>query len=268
MQPKKTLKNFEDHWVTNVGAWFPGDRVVFRGKDLFHDLKDLSWMGLFLYGITGRIFSNNQLLLFEGLWRISSSYPDPRLWNNRIVALAATSRSTGNLGVSAAIAASEAEIYGQNPIIKAIDFLYRAKKNLDQGAEIKDVVSAEFQKYRGIFGFGRPLVRTDERIKPLMALVNELGFEKGFYVNLVFQIEQILKTERRRLSMNIAALDAALAADQGLSPQEFYQYSILCFTGGMMPCYQDAVHKPAGTFFPLACNRLHYQGADKRVWQG
>lgn len=267
MQEQKTLKDYEDNWVTDVGAWFPGEGAVFRGKDLFNDLKDLSWVGLLLYGITGRIFAKNQLLLFEGLWRISASYPDPRLWNNRIASLAATCRSTGSLGVSAAIAASEAGIYGQKPIIKAIDFMYRTQKRLDQGADLNDVVQTELQKYRGIFGFGRPLVRMDERIKPLMALVNELGFEKGAYVNLVFRVEQILKDSRRRLSMNIAAMGAALAADQGLSPQESYQCSILCFTGGMMPCYQDAVNKPVGTFFPFSCKRLHYQGADKRTWE-
>ena len=267
MQEQKTLKDFEDHWVTDVGAWFAGERVVFRGKDLFNDLKELSWMGLLLYGITGRFFDKKQLRLFEGIWRISSSYPDPRLWNNRITSLAATTRSTGNLGISAAIAVSEAGIYGQKPLIRAIDFLYRVKQKLDQDIKLIKVVKNELRQHRGIFGFGRPLVRVDERIKPLMELVRELGFDQGCYVNLVFQVENILKEGRWRLSMNIAALDAALAADQGLSPQEFYQFMVLCFTAGMMPCYQDALNKPAGTFFPLSCNRLNYHGSDKRKWE-
>ena len=60
MQGPKTLLECEDHWVTDLGAWFPGERVVFRGKDLFQELGDSSWMGLLLYGITGREFNRTR----------------------------------------------------------------------------------------------------------------------------------------------------------------------------------------------------------------
>ncbi|ADJ28091.1 citrate/2-methylcitrate synthase [Nitrosococcus watsonii] len=263
--PKYLFKN-EDHWVTNMGAWFPGERVVFRGKDLFQELKDLPWMGLLLYGITGRIPNGKQIRLFEGIWTLCSSYPDPRLWNNRVAALAGTTRSTAALALSAGNAVSEASIYGRRPDIRAIDFLFRIKGQLEAGAEIEELVRKELKKYKIIPGYGRPITRKDERIEPLLSLAEELNFSHGPYVKLTFTIEEILLQGRWRLYMNIAALAAALAADQGLSPHEYYHYLVLCFSGGILPCYLDAVRKPEGTFFPLSCDRIQYEGERRRVW--
>src|SRR3569833_2523796 len=87
-------------WRTKMGAFFQGKRVVNRGKDLFTELGHLSWMQLFLYGITGRIFSEAQCNLFEGIWVLCTSYPDPRLWNNRIAVLAGSACFSGCFGFS------------------------------------------------------------------------------------------------------------------------------------------------------------------------
>src|SRR3569832_2958942 len=78
--PVDLLEN-DGRWRTKMGAFFPGKRVVFRGKDLFTEFGHLSWMQLYLYGITGRIFTVVQGKLFEGMWVLCTSYPDPRLWN-------------------------------------------------------------------------------------------------------------------------------------------------------------------------------------------
>ena len=90
--PEKLLEN-ENHWETRMGGWFPGERVVYRGQDLHVDLKDMSWMELYVYGITGRRFDEKQLKILNAIWA-NTSYPEPRLWNNRVAALAGTARST------------------------------------------------------------------------------------------------------------------------------------------------------------------------------
>lgn len=263
--PKRLLES-EDRWITNMGAWFPGERVVYRGKDLFHDLKDLRWMALLLYGITGRIPDAKQVRLFEGMWTLCTSYPDPRLWNNRVAALAGTARSTAALAISAANAISEASIYGRRPDIRAIDFLIRTREQLHKGADLTQLVREELRKYKGITGYGRPITRKDERIKPLMALATELGFSEGPHVKLAYAVEKILLEGRWRLHMNIAAIGAALAADQGLSNQEYYRFLVLSFSAGMFPCYLDALDKLEGTFFPLRCDRMAYAGKPHRLW--
>jgi len=267
MNGPQRLLDHEDHWVTSMGAWFPGERVVFRGKDLFHDLKDLRWMALLLYGITGRMFDENQVRLFEGMWVLSTSYPDPRLWNNRIAALAGTARSTAALAIGAANAVSEASLYGRRPDIRAIDFLLRTQVQLSKGADLEELVTVELKKYRRIFGYGRPVTSKDERIDPMITLARELGFSEGSYVRLAFAVQGILLQGRWRLYMNIAALLAALAADQGLSRHEYYQFMVLSFSGGMFPCYIDALNKPQGTLFPLRCDRIKsVDGKPRRMW--
>ena len=263
--PHRLLER-EDHWVTEKGAWFPGERVVFRGKDLFHELNHLSWMALLLFGITGRILNEKQLRLLESFWTLCISYPDPRLWNNRVAALAGTARSTATLAISGATATSEASIYGHRPIIRAIDFLFRVQAELDRGAELAALVFSELRRHRVIAGYGRPVTRTDERIAPLMTLARDLGFAHGPYVKLAFEVEEILVKGRRRHHMNVAGLAAALAADVGLSSEEYLQFLVLGFSGGMFPCYADTLSQPPGTFFPLRCSRLRYHGKCRRAW--
>lgn len=224
-------------------------------------------MGLLLYGITGRIFDDKQIRLFEGIWTLCTSYPDPRLWNNRVVALTGTARSTAALAIGAATAVSEASIYGRRPDIRAIDFLFRAQERLNEAIELAEIVRSEIRKHKGIFGYGRPIVREDERIEPLMRLARDLDFADGCYIKLAFAIEEILLKGRWRLHINVAAVAAALAADQGLSRQEYYQYLILSFSIGMSVCYLDANKKAMGTLFPLRCTRIRYRGAARRNWR-
>lgn len=267
MSGPQILFEHEHQWVTAMGAWFPGERVVFRGRDLFSELKHLGWMALLLYGITGRFFDQRQLRLFEGMWALCTSYPDPRLWNNRVAALAGTARSTAALAIAAATAASEATIFGGRPVIRSIDFLLRTRARLAQGEALQTVVAHELKTHRGIAGYGRPLVRTDERIEPLAALAGELGFDRGEHFRLAFDVERVLQAGRWRLRMNAAAPLAGLAADQGLSRREYAHYMVLCFSAGMFPCYADALNKPEGAFFPLRCDRIACRQPMRRRWE-
>ena len=260
------LSSAENHWATYMGAWFPGERVVYRGKDLFHELKHLSWMQLYLHGITGRLFSEQQAKLFEGMWTLCTSYPDPRLWNNRIGSLAGTVRSTGTLAISAATAVSEASIYGRRPDILAINFLIRAKSKLDQGINLQTIVEEELTTHRGIYGYGRPIVNKDERIIPLLNLAKQLDFADGPYTKIAFAVEDILLKGRWRMRMNVAALCAALAADQDLNEREYYVLAMLCFSAGIVPCFIEASQRPEATFLPLSCKHINYSGSPPRRW--
>lgn len=266
MSKNHNLFETEDNWVTKMGGSFPGERVVFRGKDLFSDLNEFGWMQILLYGITGKEYSQKQIRLFESIWKISASYPDPRIWNNRIASLGGTARSTGNLSIAAAIAASEATNYGQRPLIMAIDFLYDCQRRLDVGEDLSEIVFGELKTERMVAGFGRPIINKDERIAPLLELAKSLGFENGKYLKLIFSIEALLQSRNYRLAMNAAGLDAALAADQGLSPIEFYYFMALCFTAGFFPCHLESSQKGEGKFLPLRCERVSYEGIDNRKW--
>lgn len=252
--------------VTRMGAVFPGERAVFRGRDLFTSLKDLDWLELYLFGITGRRYTQQQMRVLHVLWT-HNSYPDPRLWNNRVAALAGTARSTGPLGIAAALAVSEAKIYGGASQKRCSEFLTRAKKMVDEGADLEALVRTEIKEKRGIGGYGRPIVRNDERIVPIMAIVREQGLENGPHLKLAFEVERILLEGRWRWQMNSVGLTAALCADFGMDPREYYLVAIPVFLAGMPPCYLDAAEKPEGQLFPLPCRMLSYEGVARRSWR-
>ena len=258
--------HYENNWETEIGASFPGERVVFRGKDLFSELINFSWMQVLLLGITGREFSADQARLFEGIWVISASYPDPRIWNNRVAALAGTSRSTGSLAISASLAVSEATNYGQRPLIKAIDFLGDTFRRVQVGEKLEDIVLTELKSKRMLAGYGRPIINKDERIKPLLELAMKFGCRDGEHVSLALEIEKILERNNYPYKLNAAGMDAALAADQGMTPEEFYHFMSLCFTAGFHPCFIDTQSSGEGMFFPLRCEFVLYQGANNRQW--
>src|SRR3569623_977980 len=264
--PVDLLKN-EGRWRTKMGAFFPGKRVVFRGKDLFAELGHLSWMQLYLYGITGRILSESQSKLFEGMWVLCTSYTDPRLWNNRIGSLAGTSRTTGNLGISAAIAVSEASIYGRRPDMGAGGGRGRARRLLNDCKPLNEIVESELAQYKTIYGYGRPIVNTDERNRPMQELAQRLHLSNGPYVKLAFDIEHTMQVGRWRMLMNVAALAAALAADQGLSEREYYFFAIPSFIAGIAQCFIEAYDYEEGAFLPIRTHHVVYKGIEKRTWE-
>ncbi|MGK2914549.1 MAG: hypothetical protein ACSLE5_08880 [Porticoccaceae bacterium] len=267
MKGPELLKEFEDNWATDMGAWFPEGRVVLRGKDIFAELNNHRWMEFFIYGITGKEMPRFARFV-EGVWSLTTSYPDPRLWNNRVAALAGTARSTGVLAVAAGVAVSEATVYGLRPIKGALDFLYRAKEKVSQGCSIEAIVKDELKKYRNVFGYGRPLVTGDERVKPLMNFAKSLGMGDGNYIKLAFEIEDYLKNSRLKYRLNIAGVVAGLVADEERTPTEHYYMATISFVAGMFPCYIDALDKPEGAFFPLRTDRIEFKGAHtERKWR-
>jgi hypothetical protein len=265
MNGPEILIHNADLLKTRMGACFPGVRAIFRGHDLHRELKDIDWLDLYMFGITGRRFSPDQLILLNAIWTYTS-YPDARIWNNRVAALAGAARSTGNLGVSAALAVSEASLYGRGVDIRAIDFLIRTRSELDNGGVLEECIKKELETYRGIAGYGRPLTSRDERIAPIMGLARSLGLDKGPHILLAYDVDDFLLKGRWRLRMNYGALCAAFTADMGLSPQEFYRFAFPGFLSGMQPCYIEACEKPEGSSFPLSCSHIIYDGKPKRIW--
>jgi hypothetical protein len=266
MNGPQRLEEHVGRLVTSMGAFFPGERVVCRGKDLFTLLKEVDWLELYAFGINGHRYTSQQMRVMHALWGFNS-YPDPRLWNNRVAALAGSARSTGALGIAGALAVSEAKIFGGASQLRCSEFLTRTKILVDKGADLEALVRAEIKEKRGIGGYGRPIVPKDERIEPIMEIVREQGLDKGPHLKLAFEVERILLQGRWRWHMNSVGLSAALCADFGMNPYQFYLGAIPVFLAGMPPCYMDAADKPEGLLFPLPCRMLSYEGVASRRWK-
>ena len=66
--------------------------------------------------------------------------------------------------------------------------------------------------------------------------------------------------------MNYAGLVAALVADIGFSPREYYLFLFPAFLAGMQPCFIEASDRPEGTLYPIPCTNILYEGESKRTW--
>ncbi|MBS4099493.1 MAG: hypothetical protein KGZ83_22035 [Sulfuricella sp.] len=251
---------------TKVGACWPGSRAVFRGHDLHQDLRNSDWMDLYIFGITGRRFSPEQIKLLHGIW-VTTSYPDTRIWNNRVAGLAGNARSTPVLGLSAALAVSEARIYGGGPGLRAIDFFLRAGTAVGSGGNLREFIGTELASGY-IYGFGRPIDSRDERLPWLGELAESLGMGNGLHFKLAFAVEKmLLDMGKPNLLMNFAGMTAALGADLGFTPREFHLFRFPLFLAGMPPCWREAAEKPEGTLFPTPCADIAYEGVAKRRWE-
>jgi hypothetical protein len=265
MNGPQILASHADVLQTRMGAAFPGSHAVFRGHDLHRDLKDMDWFGLCAFGITGRQLPPEQLRLFSSVW-VWTSYPDARLWNNRVAALAGATRSTPNLGISAGQAITEATIYGRGNEFRALDFFIKTRKALQAGASLADHLEGFLRNGGRMAGYGRPISSSDERMPLTLALARELGLADGPYVALAFDIDRYFESTGRPLRMNLSALLSAFAGDFGWSPREFNMIMFTTFLAGMYPCYLEAADKPPGAVFATRCEDVRYEGVGQRPW--
>ncbi len=256
------LEQHIGHLSSRMGAAVIGSHAMFRGHDLHAELREMDWVELTLFGITGRRFTAQQIELLHGIL-VYTSYPDARIWNNRVAALAGSARSTPALAISAALAVSEAGIYGGQPGVRAIDFFLRAHRAMQAGTALATVVAAE----KRVYGYGRPTPELgDERLPWLLALARRLGLGDGPHLRIALDTEQLLLAKNPRLRMNYAAMTSALCADMGFSIDEFHMFRVPLFMAGMPPGYIEARERPEGSLFPVPCRDIAYHGKPRRTW--
>lgn len=261
-----SLLEFEDHWRSNYGGSIPGVSAIFHGKDMFTEFKDYSWIEMLYFSLKKVKPSEEATKFINGVFCMCFNYPDPRIWCNRVAALAGTTSSTPNLGVCAGSSVTEAQIYGGPTGIRAMDFLFRIKKAMENGEQLDEFVSSELKKNKAIFGYGRPVLPIDERVAPALELLTELNLHKREYISIALKVDDYLKKSRFKLNINIAGVFAAFCADENMSRDDINNLTIVCFSIGMLACYLDANNKNVGLLFPLRCNRISYDGHEKREW--
>jgi len=246
-----------------AGGFFPGQGARVRGRPLHEHCAERGWFDLYLLTLTGHPFDAARIEMLETVWTYTS-YADPRIWNNRIAALAGSSRASAALAIGAAIAASDAHIYGLGPILECYDFL--AAHAHDDATALATAVRDHRSMGKRFGGYGRPIVAEDERIAPLMARAERLGLANGPAVSAAFRLEQTLAAEGLPLKMNYGAMVAAFCLDLGLDRTATMAYVATLFLGGMPPVWKEARDRPTGLLLPLPVNAIEYDGEIPRKW--
>lgn len=251
---------------SGIGGWVIGRGVMNRGYEMMDDfVGKLSYMQVLIFNVTGRLPERKLADWFEAAY-ICLSWPDPRIWCNNIGALGGSTRASVVASTVAGVLATDARSYGVKPIVDGMAFIQRARVEFDQGLSTEEIVKNESAKYGGkplMMGYARPIAKGDERVPALERVRHENSFPMGKHLSLAFAISDYLQ-ESYSESININGYVSAFLSDQGYSSVEVYRIIPMLVASGVAACYVDVRDKPAGTFLPLRCDDIEYQGAEPR----
>ncbi len=253
-----------DRVTSRSGGWTIGGETTLHGYNIHQELThQVSWMQALLLSITGQLFDAKQARLIEAIF-VATGYPDPRLWCNRITALAGSAQCPAGAALAVGVASAEAKVYGgQAEYYAARAFSLCRRIFQEQGEKaLMTHVKAVLKRERVMFGFGRPLTRVEERIAPIERMAKDLGIEDGSHLSTVKYMEGELK--RYRLVLNFAGYATARLLDLGLTAHQVHQFLTVCFYIGLPPCYIEAFENEPGTFLPIACEDILYEGREER----
>lgn len=249
------------------GGWKLGQGVVSHGMDLLTDIVGhYSYMQLVVLNATGRMPPRNVADWIEAA-HMCLSYPDPRIWCNRIGALGGTNRTSVVAATCYGVLASDAIGYGIRPLSVGVDFIQDVKKKLDDGESLDSLLANKIKENGGrpsLMGYARPIALGDERIPTLERVTKNLGFKKGKHLTIAFQIDSFLD-EHYQETMNMNGYVSAFLADCGYSSAEVYRIFAVQTFSGITACFTDVEERPAGSFSPLRVEDIDYTGPQART---
>jgi citrate synthase len=251
---------------SRTGAWFPGKGVYSHGYSMMDELVgEKSYFQVLILNATGKMVDRPVADWVEAIY-ICLSWPDPRIWCNQIGALGGTVQSSVVAATVAGTLASDSRTYGVRPLIEGVEFIQAAMQQQKTGMDVAAIVESECAKHGGkpyIVGYARPIAKGDERLEAMERVSEGLGFTEGEHLLLAYAIEEELR-ERFDEGMNINGYMSAFLSDQGFTAQEVYQMFSLLAMSGVTACYLDTLNRPVGSFLPLRCQDMDYQGKSPR----
>ena len=252
--------------TSHLGRWQAGVDVSVRDKSLFADIiGSQSYFQFLIYSVTGREASKALGDMLECIY-MCTSYPDSRIWCNQIAALTSCMDAPPNNAVAAGVMAADSRIYGAGQsAYKASKFIQQSLQQFKQGMTVADIVESQPNKQGlpAIIGFARPIKSVDERVGPMRAQAQKLGFEVGEHMQLGQEIEHYM-LEHYDIGMNIGGFSAAFLSDQGFTPTQVYSLKSIATVGGLLPCYVDFQGRGQTGYLPLHCDDVVYQGHPAR----
>jgi citrate synthase len=222
-------------------------------------------MQVVILNATGKLASKNMAEWFEAV-QICMSWPDPRIWCNRIGALGATAGTETVGSVCAGLLAADSRSYGVRTLGESMDLIARVYSYTDQGGSVEDFVKEEVKASGGkpyLIGFARPVAKGDERISVLERLSKKLGFEHGPHLALAYQIESVLNRDFGE-AMNISGYISAFASDHGYSSVDVRRIFSIGVSSGISASHVDYADREQGAFAPLQVCDINYLGQPKR----
>ena len=237
-------------------------RIAINYCTVIRDGADIAGHGV---NVTARLPERRLADFLEGLF-ICLSWPDPRIWCNKMGAFSAMTRAGPTAAIAAGGLAGDSTMYGPGTVPAVDAFLKSAYKQIiEQGRSVEEFV--DDVAYRGgklhAPGFARPLAKGDERITAMRRYADELGFVAGDYENLANRIEDHL-AQREGEGLNLSGYFTAFMYDRGYSMQELMGITAWCISTGVYAAYFEQIERPPEAFLSLKVDDIEYTGPERR----
>lgn len=252
--------------IDRKGGWIIGQGVHCHGYDLLRDLLgEVSYFQLIVLNATGRLPERRFADWLECAY-MCLSWPDPRIWCNRVGSLVGTVGGSVSAGTAAGILAGDSIMYGPYSMIQGSKAIKQAKIELDSGLSVEAYVNAQIKNTKGkikIMGFARPIAKGDERVPEMERVSEKYGFTIGEHLQIAYKIQSYLSANYGE-SLNIGGYFSAFLVDQGFSPEEIYSITSTMVASGVTSCVIEEFDKPNESFLPLRCDDINYTGPAPR----
>ncbi len=248
------------------GGWKIGKAVLNHGYSMMDDLVgNVSYMQVMMLNSLGKL-PDRRLADWMEAFHICLSWPDPRIWCNHIGALGAEMKVSAVAATSSGNMAMESRAYGSHTLIDGVNFIQNALKEYKSGVSVEELVKAASQRVGAtpvITGYARPIAKGDERVGAMEKVTEELGFEIGEHLALAYKVEEYLNDHFSE-SMNINGYVSAFLSDIGFTAEQVYISCSTLVASGVTACYLDANARTPGSFLPLKCDDINYEGKEHR----
>ena len=248
------------------GGWKIGEGVYSHGYSMMDELVgEVSYMQVVMLNATNRLPERRIADWIEAFY-MCLSWPDPRIWCNQIGALNGETQASVVAATCAGNLAMDSRAYGARTLIDGVVFIQTALKRYKQKTSIEEIIKSANQRVGArpaITGYARPIAKGDERVGAMERVSAKLGFETGQHLMLAYEIEQYL-SQNFNESMNINGYVSAFLSDLGFTSEEVYRICATLVTSGVTACYVDQRDRVPGSFLPLRCDDIAYEGKPPR----
>jgi len=262
----KDWDQYRGQIYSRKGGWTMGEGIMSHGYSLLDDIHGNATIHqVMVLNITGRLPERRLSEWIDGFF-ICLSWPDPRIWCNKIGVYSALNRSSIIAAIAAGGLAGDSRMYGAGTVRAVGQFLDLAYEQIIKNMEPITSFFENFAYEQGKLkapGFARPLAKGDERIPAMCRLTRKLGYEIGAYMQMVIDMEAYL-IKHEGEGMNLAGYYVAFMMDQGYTIEEIEGIAAFCVVGGVYASYFEYINQSPNAFLPLQVEDIDYVGPEAR----
>lgn len=249
--------------TSKKGGWRIGEAVYNHGYSMMDDLiGEISWFQLLVLNTTGKLPDKKLAEWLENCFACLS-WPDSRIWCNQVAALAGSSQTRPVSAIAAGVMASDAYLYGPGVIQHCQTFIQSALGQEQAGATPKQIIEDKKHSTGSIPGYARPIAKGDERVSRMRQYSRDQGFTIGPHEALALRLSEYLVIHENE-SINFGGYMAAFLADQGITDPDSSRIFALWVSAGLHACYAETCDNPPGSYLPLRCDDMIYNGKAPR----